>query len=365
MTLRIAVVGNCHGDIIAKAARVALRAVESLDCRHIVSYATATDADRGFIDMADRVLLQVTDFTAPNSLAAGLDLRSGQVGTFPLVACNFLYPYAGKAHPLASASRRPYCPSGYYEGQLSDTMLIDVMHRHEDAPTENAVAEYLALDYARLLDLDRLYDMNRIKMQRIGAASGLDLWPRIERRFRDMPIFWTYLHPNGQLLRELTHHALQQLELGISGTDLAFGIASIKEPLGFVHMPIHPSIVRHFGIDWATPDYRYRLMPEGRFTAQEFASRYIRFEHNDGLTQAVDRVHTNVDLDAGVETLEQERIKSPRNGDIMIHLAIGYWKQGKLASSMAAVLAALVVDPTQAEWVEFLCIVARQSGLLT
>ncbi len=365
MTLRIAVIGNCHGDIIAKAARVALQGAGPLDCRHIVSYASATEDGRDFIDLADRVLLQVTDFKALNSLATGLDVNSQRVGTFPLIACNFLYPYAGRAHPLAAGTRSAYCPSGYYEGQLSDGMLIEVMGRHPAGATDAAVSDYLALDYAKLLDLDRLYEMNRTKLQRIGAASKLDLWPKIERRFRDVPVFWTYLHPNGELLRDLTTHALQQLDLGLPDAAVKSGAASIKEPLGFAHMPVHPSVARHFGIEWATLDHRYRLMPEGRFTSREFASRYIRFEHNDSLTHAVHGVHANIGLDAAVETLERERARCPGNGDVVINLAIGYWKQGNTAGALAAAIAALDADPTQSEWAEFLCIVARQSGLLT
>lgn len=361
--MRIAVVGNCHADIVVQAVRHALRDVPGLDCRHIVSYRSATEADQAFIDSADRLLTQVADFKSRGEAAGKLGERSERVGLFPLIAGNFIYPYSGKAHPRAAESRSVFCPSGYYEGQVSDSMLVDLMEKHAGEPVEAIVDRYLALDYASLLDLDRLFDINRMKMQRIGQAAGLDLWPKIERSFRDVPVFLTYLHPTGVMMRDLCRHALGQLNLGLDRVAIEAAIQCVKEPFGFAHMPIHPSIVRHFGIEWAGEDFRYRFMPEGAFTIRAFAERFVRFEHNDMLNQAIYNLHNNLELDAAVATLEQARAQAADNGDILINLAIGYWKQGRLAQSMEASVAALESNPRQSEWAEFLCIVARQSGL--
>ncbi len=361
--MRIAVVGNCHGGTIAQAIRAALRDVPALDCRHIVSYEQSSEADRAFVEQADRVLAQVTDFKRRDGVAGDLQQRSDRVGLFPLIACNFLYPYAGKPHPLAASTRSAYCPSGYYEEQLSDSNLIRLMEAHRDEPVEAIVERYLALDYAGMIDLDRLYDMNRMKMERIGAAAGLDLWRKVARGFRDAPMFWTYLHPNGALMRDLCRHGLRELRLGLGRDAIDAGLAGIKEPFGFAHTPLHPSIVRHFGIEWADPDYRYIAMPEGAFTAHEFACRFVRFDHDDTLTRAIFDLHSGNDVDGAVAVLEQARARRPTAAMIIQNLAFGYWKQGRLHNSMEATVTALEIDPTQHEWVSFLCLVARQAGL--
>jgi hypothetical protein len=359
--MRIAVVGNCHGGIVAQTVRTALRDVAGLDCRHIVSYQHAGEAERDFVDAADRVLLQVTDFRSSSDLAGRIDTTSDRVGLFPLIAANFLYPFAGKAHPRAAESRSFYCPSGYYEGQVSDSVLLDLMQQHPEAPAGEIADRYLALDYATLTDLDRLHEVNRLKMQRIGAAAGLDLWARVERGFRDAPFFWTYLHPSGALLRPLCAHALRQLRLGLDAESVQAAVDGVIEPLGFAHMPIHPSVVRHFGIEWATPEYRYRFMPEGAFTIRQFAMRYVGFDHDDELTRAIFDLHNDRAPESVVETLERAAARHIGNGDVLINLAIAYWKRGLLAKAMQAAISALRIDPKQSEWSTFLGIVVEQA----
>jgi hypothetical protein len=360
--MRIAVIGNCHADIVSQVVRVALRSVPSLDCRHIVSYESTTAADRQFIATADRTLIQVTDFKSHRPGAQDREPSFRNPGYFPLVAVNFLYPGAGKPHPRAGESRTPYCPSGYFEGQISDQLLIRLMREHQGESSESIVERYLDADYATIVDLDRIFEMNRIKAQRIGAAASLDLWPKIEAMFRYVPLFWTYLHPAGPLLRDISGHALRQLDAGLGEADIEAAVASVKEPLGFAHMPVHPSIARHFGIEWATPRYRYRMMPEGRFTAREFALRYVNFEHSDDLNRLIFNIHNDVDL--GATICEMERMVATRGagGDVLINLAIALWKTGQLDRAIDVAVGALETDRTQAEWADFLCILMRQAG---
>ena len=361
--MRIAVIGNCHGDIVAQTIRRALRTEPDIDCRHIVSYQTAGEADRAFIAAADRVVTQITDFKKHDGLETLQCPRAGFVVRFPLIACTFLYPFSGRPHPRAAESRSEYRPSGYYEGQLSDWMLIDLMDRSEGGPVETIVDEYMALDYSATVDLDRLYDLNTLKMQRLGEEAGLDLWPKIDRLFRHRPLFWTVLHPDGSLLRDVCRHALIGLRLGLDGEAINDALSVVKEPLGFAHAPVHPSIVKHFDIEWAEPLYRYRIMPDGQFTAREFAERFVRFDHDDLLDRAIFQVHANRNLDGGVADLEEARLRLPGNCDVLVNLAMGYWKQGRIQQAMEATISALEIDPKQSEWAELLCILARQSDL--
>lgn len=361
--MRIAIIGNCHGGTIAQTVRAALSDVKALDCRHLVSYQDASAGDRDFVETADRVLSQVTDFRSRGDLLERGAWASGRVGLYPLLACNFIYPFAGKGHPLAFASRSRSCPGGYFEAQISDSKLLDMMDADPRAAASDIVGRYLALDYSDFLNLDRLYEINRLKMQRLGEAAGLDVWPKIERSFRDAPIFWTYLHPTGRLMRELCAHSLRQLRLGLDEAAIRAAVATVREPFGFAHMPIHPSVARHFAIDWAHEDYRYRFAPDGKFTIAEFTARFVRFEHDDELNRAVFNLHSGGDLAGAVASLERARLASPGSGDIAMNLAMGYWKQGRLPEAMEAAVSAVESDPAETEWTIFLCYLARQLGV--
>ncbi|MDX5929877.1 WcbI family polysaccharide biosynthesis putative acetyltransferase [Acidiphilium acidophilum] len=326
--MRVAVIGNCHADIVAQVVRMALRSSQSLDCRHIVSYESTTAVDQQFIAEADRTLIQVTDFKNSRPGAQDQAINYRNPGYFPLVAVNFLYPGAGKPHPRASESRTPYCPSGYFEGQVSDQLLIRLMTEYPHDSSASLVQRYLDADYAKIVDLDRIFEMNRIKSQRIGAAASMDLWPKIEAMFRYVPLFWTYLHPAGSLLRDICRHALRQLDVSLSEVEIEAAVDTVKEPLGFAHMPIHPSIVRHFGIEWATPRYRYRMMPEGRFTVSEFALRYVTFEHNDDLNRLIFNIHNNIELNPYLAVPRINRIISASYTLKKIRVALQTYPKG-------------------------------------
>ena len=361
MTLNIAVAGNCQAGIVANVIRHALRDVAGLDCRHIIT--DGEETANAFIENADHVVLQITDFHTRGNPAAEGSRRSGRPLRFPLIACNFLYPFAGKPHPCAAASRSTACPSGFYEGQLSDSVLLNLMNREPDAPAQHIVQLYLAQDYTRHTDLDRLFEINRMKMQRIGAHSGLDLWPKIERMFRDAPLFFTYLHPTSVLMRAVCRYVLEQLPLGLDQRSINDAVATVHEPFGSAHAPIHPSVVRHFGIDWAPPEYQYRMMPHGAFTAEEFALRFIRFEHDEALVNAVHNLHTGGDVQASTIALEAAQQRYPDNPDIMMHLALAHFWQGRLQPALEAAICAVERMPGDAEWSRLLCAVARQAAL--
>ena len=311
---------------------------------------------------ADRIVMQVTDFRASDDPIPEALRQSDRIVRFPSIACNFMYPFSGKSHPRAAATRSKACPSGFYEGQLSDSVLLDLMECRSDASAEGIVQHYLAQDYAQHTDLDRLYALNRMKMQRIGAHAGLDLWPKIERLFRDMPIFWTYLHPSGLLMRALTRHVLEQLRLGLDSRMISATLVTIQEPFGFAHAPIHPSVVRHFGIDWAPPEYKYRMMPDGAFTVAEFALRFLRFEHDEALVTAVFDLHAGGNLQGSITALEAARLRYPENPYVMMHLAFGYLWQGRLQLSLEAAVCAVERVPGDPEWSRMLCVIARRAG---
>jgi hypothetical protein len=356
--MKIAVIGNCQGAIVAHAIETALDGQPDFAVRYIPSYEHATPEDHAFVQSAEKVLNQVTDRPPKNRLLEELQGSSRDLVHYPLLSCNFLYPFSIRPHPRSIGSRAPHIPAGFYQDQLSDNQLITLMEKSPDSAPEDIAEEYLALDYNDIIGLDELLARSRAKVERAGAISGLNLWPRIEGLFRYQPIFWTNLHPAEVLLRPLCKFALERLQLGLSGPEIDAATKNL-ERLGFAHMPIHPSIIRHFGIEWATPHYRYKGFHEGDFTAREYVCRYVRFDHDDALAKAIYELYHDGDLQLALSELRAAEERHPDGLEIPINLSVAYLRMGSFRDALESAVSALRRYPEQKEWASHVCNLAR------
>ena len=352
--MKIAVIGNCQGGVIAHTMEKAFVDRKDILLRYIPSYESAAPEDREFVAEADKVLSQITEGAAKNQIVEEIKAISRDVIYYPLLSCIFLYPFSIKPHPRSQVSRGAHIPGGYYAQGLSDSQLIALMEKNPDRSPEDIADEFLSLDYNDIIDLDGLFERSRATAERAGAISGLNIWPRIERLFRYQPVFWTNLHPAEILLRPLCKFALERVEVGLTPAEIDAATENI-ERLGFAHMPIHPSIVRHFGIEWATPHYPYKGFQEGAFTAREFVCRFVRFDHDDGLAQAIHALHHGGDLQSALSGLLAARDRHPDGLEIPINLAFAYMRTGDYRSALESAVSALERHPEQKEWATFVC----------
>ena len=352
----ITVIGNCQADCIARAIRVAAASDAAIEVRYIMAYRDTDVEGRAALRDSDILVEQLTD--RPQKASPSLEDCSARRIRFPLLEAGFLYPFSTTAHPRAVESRRTYIPDGFYEAQMSDSRLIRLMTDHPGETAEEIADRYVALDYAELLDLDELLDLSREKAQRLGTRAGFDMWPRIERLFRYQPVFWTRLHPTEALLRPLCRHVLEQLGLGLTDAEIEAAAGS-GTGLGFAHMPIHPSLARHYGIEWATPAKRYRFLQEGLFTVSEFATRFARFTHDDAMMTSLAALHGGGDLHAAVSGLLDARGRHPESAEVLINLAAGFCRFGDVPNALEASIAALELEPDRADCVRLACSLVR------
>jgi hypothetical protein len=356
--MKVAVIGNCQGGVLAHVIEKAFSDHEEFVVRYVPSYEAAAPDDREFVRQADKVLSQVTEGASKNKLVEEIKTISREVIYYPLLSCIFLYPFSTKPHPRSDVSRGAHIPGGYYAEGLSDSQLIALMEKHPDRTSEDIADEFLALDYNDIIDLDALLERSRAQAERAAAISGLNIWPRVERLFRYQPVFWTNLHPAEVLLRPFCKFALERLDAGLSAAEIDAATENI-ERLGFAHMPIHPSIVRHFDIEWASPHYRYKGFQEGTFTAREYVCRFVRFDHDDGLAQAIHALHHGGDLQTALSGLLAARDRHPDGLEIPINLAFAYLRSGDYRSALENAVSALERYPEQKEWATLVCYVAR------
>ena len=276
MTRRIVFAGGVQAKALAKAYRLDVADGRDEDVFFIGAESMAREAAHRVIAAADVVVTEMGEHgdTVPDNLVPG---RAVLVG-LPLVCADFLWPFAGRPHP----SNRPTeaLADGPYPDDFGDSHLDSLLAK--GTPPEEAVQEYLATDVAGLVDLDGML-ADRLRLQAaLDTRAGTDLALLIEARFRGRPLFASRHRLHLDLFRHVAAHVFDRV-----GADpaRAFKLNETYFPPG--EMPIHPSVLRHFGITAPLADHRYPVLDEGDFTFEEYCYRYINYTWNERLHEAL------------------------------------------------------------------------------
>lgn len=154
----------------------------------------------------------------------------------PELQLDFLWPFAGQPH-IANMPDE-FHPNGPYPADLGDAWLNRAL---EGPRRPEAIAQaYLALDVARLVDLDALKDMALERQRGHDKSLGVDFASRIEAGFRQRPLFKSPRCPGAELFGLLAQAAFARLGVAYSG--------EAGEPVAR-DLPIHPSVAAHFGLE--------------------------------------------------------------------------------------------------------------------
>ena len=188
------------------------------------------------------------------------------------------WPFGGQYHPKSTKLIRRY------DAQLGDSFLNRKVRQNADI--DDAVNEYINLDVGKVVDLDRLLEMSLDQQRQRDEATSFSFAPFIAENFRSKYLFLTPDHPNLELARLW---ALEILKRVIPDRDLGRVERCLtSNPFPTSAAPIHPLVIRHFGLTFLPDNPTYPFFYEGRLTFAEFAGRYLRHEWNadleDGLT---------------------------------------------------------------------------------
>jgi tetratricopeptide (TPR) repeat protein len=257
-----------------------------------------------------------------------------------MVAAGWLWPFAGQPHPRNEAL--PFEPrGGPYPGELGDRFLNRMLL--EGVGETEALDRYAGLNPKQDLHLDRLIEIQLRRQRRRDLNTGFAVTELIEANFRSQRLFLTQNHPDLFVFRAVARGLFDKLGLSLGEVDFVLKRLRVS-PLSAAAAPIHPSIAAHFGIEWAGPTARYPYFGEGSFTFEQYVRRYMRFEWNSELHQALGTPLSNASASV-LETLNRGLAISPGSAQGFRRKAAVLSRLGRGVEATEAALCAIELEP--------------------
>jgi tetratricopeptide (TPR) repeat protein len=195
---------------------------------------------------------------------------------------DFLWPFGTRErHP-----RHATFPADHYYGhEFGDTFLNRMIVRN--VPAQEAVRQYLDLDFAKQRNLPRIFEISMDRQRRRDRISGISVCDFLLGNLRSDPLFFSPGHPSERLLHIVARPVLNELV----GEAMA-GDALAAQYLGFPQWriaPMHPDVGRVLALEFVSSDIRYLVYDEGYFTFEEYAHRYMHGEITPELPETLRR----------------------------------------------------------------------------
>lgn len=276
MTKRVVFAGGIQAKALARAYRLDIALDRDEDVYFIGTESMEREAAHRVIAAADILITDVSE--AGESVPRALISENSNHISVPIVTADFLWPFAGAAHPRNAGSDA--LPAGPYPADFGDEFLDGLVAERmaEDA----AVGTYTTLDVGKFADLDGLLRERLAAQARLDVLTGFDLADFIDQSFRSENLFATRERLRMPLFARITSTMLHRMGLNpLRANDL------MEAPFPAGETPIHPGVLRHFGMTSPEPDHRYEMLDEGAFTFEQYCRRYMRYEWNEKLHAAI------------------------------------------------------------------------------
>ena len=291
------------------------------------------------IELADIVVEQVFDVKQSIDLDA-LSLRGRRV-RLPVVGAQFLWPFAGSAHPESASRYGGYDP---FRLEMGDGYLNRLLK--EGLAPQEAARRYIDADVSKLVNLDRLREITMDRQRARDAATGYRCADLIEDGIAESQLFLTPFHPALAVSRYMACRFLQDIGAPTSAVDRVERYMTDSFYLKF-GLPIHPSVARHFGLRWAGSETRYRFHEEGYLSFADFARRYVECRASTALQTAL-AAAAEQRPDSGA-LLEAALTECPQSALALFTLAKLHMAEGRNADAISLVRRALELEPNL-EW---------------
>ncbi len=328
--MKIVFFGNCQAGALNALYVRYVQPYSGHQSLYVVSHATMSEASAKLLASADIIALQSQDFA---SKAGTVTPREGQViHSFPVVAGNFLWPYAGRERP--GNKPLPGAPAGLFPAQLGDSQLNRLIR--DGVEPEEAVRRYIEMDVAKAMDLDRLFGIVVNKQKRMDQEFGYGIGSIIEEHFRQEKLFSTSYHPETRIITHLATTLFRSMgvdEAIINRIDRWQRTACFPPS----ECPIHPSVARHFGLRYIHENTKYRFHNEGFVTFEQWVRLYIAGAWNKTLLDDPGQ--------SPATTPEEGATELPASGAGWSVMAANLSRQGKIQEAIQAARKATDHDP--------------------
>ncbi len=300
--MRIVFVGNCQILTLCQLYRHTLDESDRRDATYIPSYESMTDDQSRCLDDAESIVWQVTDMD--QRIDRPTDGRRCYL--VPVVTAQFLFPLSGQCHPQNRAF--PFSAEGPYPGEMGDSLLNQMIV--EKVGVDEAVERYFETDVAARFNVERVMEITLDRQkQRDQAAGGYKCADIIADRIHEIPLFLT----RGHLYPPITAHMAELLFTEMKLSSDAMEAIRDLDSLKFVppsQQPIHPSVARKLALGYFREDDQYAFHFEGRFSARDWAARYLRFDWSTDLAEGLWHFYNGRPSEA-IPFLERARIECP------------------------------------------------------
>jgi tetratricopeptide (TPR) repeat protein len=289
---KIVFIGNCQGRRLQELYRDDFAYLNGDTTEFLFIFEPPSDRVHQLLRGADVIVAQALD--SEHALDIGKFETTAKTIWYPNVTGIFLWPFSGAEHIYNRSL--PYYAGGPYE--FGDRWLNRKIET--GIPPADIVSEYLDLDLAKAINLDRMYELHIDRARQRDARTGFDITSVIERRLTEEKLFMVPANLELPLFLPLARGVYERLGMPTGEIDRV--LASLwRTPFPAGDLPIHPSIARHFGLKFVTAETRYRFCTGEQLTFIEWLERYVRFEWNDALLKATSRAGAIGRYDAEAE----------------------------------------------------------------
>jgi Flp pilus assembly protein TadD len=331
----IAFVGNCQAILLGHIYREQIapryhQVVTIIESTH-PEHHEKSELEQALL--ADVIVDQVLDSPTP------FRAQSVRPGTstifFPTVSGRFLWPFGGQAHPRNPMLGRLYGP---YDFEHGDSFLNRMLAR--GVPAAEALQRYLQLDIAREANLDRLLELHLEQQRKRDNKSGIAIAAFIEKHFRTEKLFQCPGHPMNSIVNQLAWEVFARI--GVPDADIQRALDA-QLPYWQDHsLPIHPGVIRHFGLQFLTENSRWPSGHEGAFTFAEWVVRYMEAEWSPELREGL--ALSQSDPVRALALLEHGLVKAPRSAIGFHHKASILLRLDRIDEAAAASAQALALQ---------------------
>jgi tetratricopeptide (TPR) repeat protein len=335
-------VGNCQMGALCSLYRRLLPSDSDHDVTYIASYQDATEEARQTVAQATAVVQQVLNF-APR---IGDLATKAKVYLVPHASAAFLWPFAGSPHPL-NRPEPTIEQSGPYNGELGDIFLNRMIAA--GASQASAVADYLGADASTVARAERMMELHLENQRQRDAACDIQIADRIEAQLQTTRLFRSPNHPEPIMACWMAEELFARM--GEHPAAISRLMAGQPDALPATETPIHPAVVRHFGLTYAAPDRRYRYFDEGGFTFVEYVGRYMRYEWNALLAEGLSLLRQK-QTDLAVAKLEKALPTAPRSATARMALVETLARLGRLKDAIEYACQAVEIEPENGAYIK-------------